>query len=73
MKMNQQYYVICKICKICIRLHIFAYHTYFAYDAYIVQVHLIWSEDAVNTDIAYPASPTSCPLSVGFDRGYNVY
>jgi hypothetical protein len=31
-------------------LHIFAYCTYFAYDTYIVQVHLIWSEDAVNTD-----------------------
>ncbi len=31
-------------------LHIFAYCTYFAYDTYIVQVHLIWSEDAVNTN-----------------------
>ena len=50
MKINLQYYVICKICIICIWLHIFAYHTYFACDAYIVQVHLIWSKDAVNTD-----------------------
>jgi hypothetical protein len=28
-------------------LHIFAYCTYFAYDTYIVQVHLIWSEDGL--------------------------
>jgi hypothetical protein len=42
--------LICKICKICIYLYCFAYCTYFAYEIYIAQLHLIWSarEDAVN-------------------------
>ncbi len=35
---------------ITVQLHVFAYCTYFAYDIYIAQVHLIWSEDAMNTD-----------------------
>ena len=39
-----------KYAKYAVWLHIFVYHTYFACDAYIVQVHLIWSKDAVNTD-----------------------
>ncbi len=42
--------LICKICKICIYLYCSAYCTYFAYEIYIAQLHLIWSEDAVNTD-----------------------
>ena len=39
-----------KYAKYAVWLHIFVSHTYFACDAYIVQVHLIWSKDAVNTD-----------------------
>jgi hypothetical protein len=41
---------ICKICKICIYLHGFAYCTYFPYEIYIAQFHLFLSEDAVNTE-----------------------
>ncbi len=41
--------LICKLCKICIYLYCFAFCTYFAYEIYITQLHLIWLED-VNTD-----------------------
>ncbi len=42
--------LICKICKICINLYGFAYCAYFSYEIYIAQLHLIWLEDAMNTE-----------------------
>ena len=49
-KINIQNMLICKSCIICIYLHGFAYCTYFAYAVCIAQLHLFWSEDAMNTD-----------------------
>ncbi len=43
------YMLIYKICKICIYLYCFVCCTYFAYEIYIAQLHLNWSEDSVNT------------------------